>query len=764
MSILSARLLPATALSLSLLASLAPAQQFQYQAGLIPGTARWTEGLESADVDNDGDLDVFFAEGEGFTSAGTKRQNTLVINQFIENGSLSFTNESVARLGTHLSNAKGVATGDIDGDGWVDAVFANAFNTDRPFLYVNQGAGNPGFFNEQGLARGLSEVINSASAGFGDLDDDGDLDLVINDSGSAFLGGAGDKPLLYINDGSGNFTEKTGSGWNPPAKNSQMDVQLVDVDNDWDLDFVGYCRGSNGGGNHYLMLNDGSANFTDFSSTLPNGSSSCYETEIGDLDGDDDLDHFMVSLSGFAEGVVRNNWIESGQTSLTYTALAGLSISQDDNEIALCDYDDDGDLDAFVASLGSKERIWKNNGGLSFAGDHTNIQTVSDSSLDCTFADLDNDGDYDFITAQGESNTAQWVNKVYINSGPADSRAPTLTGEVAVAVLDTDFGPWVAHAKVQDAVVDDGVNFVSGAAHFCINTNAVQNVTINAGSFSPSNLNVACGDTVRFLNNSGGNEAVKSTTLPWTYDSGTLPIGGSWEHTFVRSGVYTFTNTNGAFSGTVTVTGSSSSVAATYSGGGLYRFSMTGDASAAGAELAYELAFTDWAGNVRVSEAHSVDKGAGVGTPFCFGDGSGTACPCSNGGAAGRGCGNSASASGGLLVASGSPTVGADTLVLSASACPPNKPGIFFSGNSQVAGSAGQTFGDGLLCVEVGIKRLEIVFLDGAGDAQSSISLSVAGSVGAGQSRNYQYWFRDPSGGPCGNLFNTTNALQVLWN
>jgi len=61
-----------TSLCLSLLAVLslslsrgADAQQFQ-QATAFPGPQAWTEGVECADVDHDGDLDVFFAEGDGF--------------------------------------------------------------------------------------------------------------------------------------------------------------------------------------------------------------------------------------------------------------------------------------------------------------------------------------------------------------------------------------------------------------------------------------------------------------------------------------------------------------------------------------------------------------------------------------------------------------------------------------------------------------------------------------------------------------------------
>ena len=74
-----------------------------------------------------------------------KRQNVLLINKLIELCALSFVDESVARLGAIVSHAKGVTTGDVDNDGWVDALFCNAFSTDVPFLYMNLGSASPGF-------------------------------------------------------------------------------------------------------------------------------------------------------------------------------------------------------------------------------------------------------------------------------------------------------------------------------------------------------------------------------------------------------------------------------------------------------------------------------------------------------------------------------------------------------------------------------------------------------------------------------------------
>ncbi|MHC4379444.1 MAG: FG-GAP repeat domain-containing protein [Planctomycetota bacterium] len=146
----------AAALAVPALAGGAFAQQFTF-VNVIPGPNRWTEGLEAADVDNDGDFDLFFADGDGFSTPGTQRQNVLVINQ-LESAPGTFTDESVARLGVNTSHARMAFTGDIDGDGWIDAMFANGFNTDLPFLYHNRGAGQPGFFDQEGTARGFTEI------------------------------------------------------------------------------------------------------------------------------------------------------------------------------------------------------------------------------------------------------------------------------------------------------------------------------------------------------------------------------------------------------------------------------------------------------------------------------------------------------------------------------------------------------------------------------------------------------------------------------
>lgn len=133
------------------------------------------------------------------------------------------------------------------------------------------------------------------------------------------------------------------------------------------------------------------------------------------------------------------------------------------------------------------------------------------------------------------------------------------------------------------------------------------------------------------------------------------------------------------------------------------------------------------------------------------------------------GCVNSIG-SGGQLVASGTASLLTDTLVLTATSVP-NQPGLFFQGTTSVFGF----LGDGNRCTGGTVVRLVTVLATG-NCAATDLSCGVqVGGVGgpisqhpgnaglmAGDTRYYQFWYRDPSG-PCGFGFNLTNAHSVLW-
>lgn len=147
---------------------------------------------------------------------------------------------------------------------------------------------------------------------------------------------------------------------------------------------------------------------------------------------------------------------------------------------------------------------------------------------------------------------------------------------------------------------------------------------------------------------------------------------------------------------------------------------------------------------------------------FCACD-AGASAPCGNVGGPGSGCANSFSTTGATLHASGTASASASTLVLHAGGVPPQKPGLYFQGTTQVAGGAGLIFGDGLRCAGGAVSRLEVRIADAAGASMTTIDLATGGGVSGGDTRYYQLWYRDPVGSPCAQHFNTTNALEITW-
>ncbi|MCY2958999.1 MAG: VCBS repeat-containing protein [Planctomycetota bacterium] len=472
---------PITTIAALLVAAPAVAQQFQLVPGSLSGSAQtWTESVECADVDRDGDLDAFFANGGGFSSASAiAYQHQLSINQ----GGLTFADESLARLGAHVTCSKRVVTGDIDGDGWVDAMFLNCFDGSLPSLYRNRGAAQPGHFAFEGAQRGFTEALDSYAGQFGDIDDDGDLDVVISDSTTFWsqldsIPAVFGHPRLYRNDGQGFFAEVVGPAWAPVDSTGTHDVQIVDIDGDYDADVLA-SNVSLGVKKFYLMLNDGSGNFTDADSLLPAAGANVWESEVADLDGDRDTDLFVLGVTDGPSpqfwlgrhGAFRNDVLRTGSFGFSPTSASG---GTDINEVVLFDYDVDGDLDAFISTLGvPANQVQQNQGGLQFQitpGVLPPGLDVQNPTLDATAADLDGDGDYDYLSVQGEYAGADWRNTLFENLGPRDTLAPVITRWERLAGPRSPSGPWVVHAQVRDQVVDDGKDWVTASARYAVRT------------------------------------------------------------------------------------------------------------------------------------------------------------------------------------------------------------------------------------------------------------------------------------------------------
>ncbi len=415
-----------------------------------PNPAEYTNQLTIGDLDGDTDLDIVFANGGNFGSPGPLLPQRVYIND----GSGHFTDESVARL-NFFGLCRGVELGDIDNDGDLDMIFAQDFNR-LPALFVNDGAG---FFTDVTAAQLPNITLSSSRAQFGDIDNDGDLDLYIV-SGSSNRFGCG-QYRVYVNDGNGFFTDETAS--RHPIGNvcQNMDCIFGDIDNDFDLDIR---TGSTGSGNSRLYRNDGTGVFS-LLTTIPSDSS-CYSYDFGDIDGDGDLDLLGINAgSGTSELLLANNG------SGVFTNVSGNispNTSLDDNDSKFFDYDNDGDLDLIIARLGSGgERVYTNNNGI-FTQTAGVIQAISDSSLDIMVADLTGNGKLDVVTAQGESGNFQ--NRIYINSGPSDTHPPRIISTEQVQDTEDTAGPYIIRALILDDMSSDRNFFDKGIVlHYSVN-------------------------------------------------------------------------------------------------------------------------------------------------------------------------------------------------------------------------------------------------------------------------------------------------------
>jgi hypothetical protein len=210
----------------------------------ISDEALWASSVALGDVDGDGDIDLI---------VGTRAADYSRL--FLNNGTASpFNGVNGVPIVDGPYHTGSIALGDMDGDGDLDLIAGNGEIDIRNRLLLNNGTADP-FNGVTGTDITTDEHYTQPMA-LGDLDGDGDLDLVVGN-----LGGTGQVNRVYLNNGTANpFSGGTGSNITDDA-DVTTSVALGDVDGDGDLDLAVGNAGLAGAGNvNGLYLNNGTSN------------------------------------------------------------------------------------------------------------------------------------------------------------------------------------------------------------------------------------------------------------------------------------------------------------------------------------------------------------------------------------------------------------------------------------------------------------------------------------------------------------------------
>ncbi len=311
-----------------------------------------------------------------------------------------FTRITTSGLIGESTDSRGISWADIDNDGNEDLIITESGTTSRNDVYINNGDGK---FNK--LTSGPVGLDNgdSRAAVWGDYNNDGHIDL--------FVANLGQENFLYKNDGAGNFTRDLDVVIKNETGNS-VGAVWVDFDNDGWLDlFVA----NSGGENNFLFMNQGDGSFAKITGLdIVSDGGDSRGCAAADFNNDGFLDLFVANAATGGE----KNFLYLNNRSGGFTRITLGPVVEDKAESSggsWGDYNNDGWLDLYVTNrFGQPNRLYKNDGKGDFiAIESSQVPDVPlSSSRGSAWADYDNDGWLDlYVTNFGEQENMFFRNK-----------------------------------------------------------------------------------------------------------------------------------------------------------------------------------------------------------------------------------------------------------------------------------------------------------------------------------------------------------------
>ncbi|PCJ00451.1 MAG: hypothetical protein COB15_02785 [Flavobacteriales bacterium] len=437
--------------------------------------AVYSSSIAFADIDGDNDQDVLIT--------GNSASNQKLSKLYTNDGTGSFSEV----LGTTFVGVfkSSIAFADIDGDNDQDVLITgwNSSFQSIAKLYTNDGSG---IFTE--VIGTPFDGVNTGSIAFADVDGDNDQDVLITGRNNSSTKVA----KLYTNDGSGTFTEATGTPFEGVFGGS---VAFADIDGDNDQDLLITGQNSTNQEISKLYSNNGSGSFSQIFGTTLDG---VYQGSVAfsDIDGDNDQD---VLITGENSLNLRIAKLYSNNGSGSFTEITGTTFDGVENgEISFADVDNDNDQDVLIAGI--------NNSSLNVAKLYTNDGSGIFTELSGTpfiggyigsvaFADIDGDNDNDLLIT-GNNNGA--VSFAYRNNTISLIGSITVQGQSGSSTITTNSGTLQMEAVVLPANATDTTytwSVANGTGSATINTSGLLSALTNGTVTVTATANDASGIT-----------------------------------------------------------------------------------------------------------------------------------------------------------------------------------------------------------------------------------------------------------------------------